>query len=351
VSAVHQFHPVLAPGDAMSAHVFALRRRLRDWGYESEAYALEAKDGLDALPYRRLFRAVRPGDTLILHFSIGSEIFDQLVKLDARRVLVYHNVTPPEFFTGINDHAAAYARLGLRQLERLAPRIDLAVGVSEFNRKDLAQLGFRQTAHVPILIDWGAYDLAPDPAVLARWSAVERKLLFVGRVSPNKRQDDLLRMLAYYRRCIDPDAHLVLVGSYRDQPTYYARLRELSRALGLEDAVTFTGKVSTAALVAHYRAASCFVSLSEHEGFGVPFLEAMRFDLPVVAYDAAAIGETVGDAGVLLHERDLAQAAEAAALVSEDTALRAKLTAAGRKRVADFDTEKVAQRTREVLGL
>jgi len=171
VTAVHQFHPVLAPGDAMSNHVFALRGRLREWGYESQAYALEVKDGVDALPYRRLFRTVRPGDTLILHFSIGSEIFDQLVKLDARRVLVYHNVTPPEFFTGINDHAAAYARLGLRQLERLAPRIDLGVGVSEFNRKDLAQLGFRETAHVPLLIDWGAYDVTPDPAVLARSSA------------------------------------------------------------------------------------------------------------------------------------------------------------------------------------
>jgi glycosyltransferase involved in cell wall biosynthesis len=109
--------------------------------------------------------------------------------------------------------------------------------------------------------------------------------------------------------------------------------------------------VSLAALCAYYREADTFVSLSEHEGFGVPLLEAMKFDLPVVAYDAAAIGETVGDAGVLLHERDLAQAAEAAALVSEDTALRAKLAAAGRKRVADFDTEKIAQQTREVLGL
>ena len=109
--------------------------------------------------------------------------------------------------------------------------------------------------------------------------------------------------------------------------------------------------MSLAALVAYYREADAFVSLSEHEGFGVPLLEAMRFDLPVVAYDAAAVGETVGGAGVLLHERDLAQAAEAAALVSEDAALRTKLAAAGRKRVADFDTEKIAQRTREVLGV
>ncbi|HEV8229356.1 MAG TPA: glycosyltransferase [Candidatus Limnocylindria bacterium] len=351
MTAVHQFHPVLAPGDAMSNHIFALRDRLRSWGYEADAYAVEVKPGVDALSYRRLFRAVRPEDTLILHFSIGNEVFDQLVKIPARRVLVYHNVTPPEFFSGINDHAAAFARLGLRQLEGLAPKIDLAIGVSAFNRQDLDDLGFRRTAHVPILIDWSLYDTAPDPAVLARWSVFDRKLLFVGRVSPNKRHDDLLRMFAYYRSCVDREAHLLLVGSYRDQPAYYARLRELQRALGLEGAVTFTGSVSLAALCAYYREADCFVSLSEHEGFGVPLLEAMRFDVPVVAYDAAAVGETVDGAGVLLETRDLAEAAEACALVSEDAALRANLAEAGRRRLRDFDTQEVAERTREVLGL
>src|SRR5213594_3652232 len=320
MTAVHQFHPVLAPGDAMSNHVFALRDRLRAWGYESEAFAVQAKAGVEneTLSYRRLFRTVRPEDTLILHFSMGNEVFDQLVKIPARRVLVYHNITPPEFFSGINDHAAAFARLGLRQLEQIAPAIDLAIGVSAFNRQDLDDMGFRKTAHVPILIDWKLYDTPPDPAVLARWSVFGRKLLFVGRISPNKRHDDLLRMFAYYRAVIDREAQLLLVGSWGDHREYYARLRELQRALALETAVTFTGGVSLAALV---------------------------------AYDAAAVGETAGGAGVLLHERDLAQAAEAAALVSEDAALRTKLTAAGRNRVTDFDAEKIAQRTREALSL
>jgi glycosyltransferase involved in cell wall biosynthesis len=353
MTAVHQFHPVLAQWDAMSNHVFALRDRLRSWGYESEAYAVQAKPGVEneVLSYRRLFRTVRPEDTLILHFSMGNEVFDQLVKIPARRVLVYHNITPPEFFSGINDHAAAFARLGLRQLEQIAPGFELGIGVSAFNRQDLHDVGFRKTAHVPILIDWTMYDTPPDPAVLAHWSVFGRKLLFVGRVSPNKRHDDLLRMFAYYRAAIDREAQLILVGSYRDHREYYARLRELQRALALETSVTFTGAVSQAELCAYYREADCFISLSEHEGFGVPLLEAMKFDVPVVAYDAAAVGETVGGAGVLLRERDLAQAAEAAALVSEDGALRAKLAAAGRKRVADFDTETVAQRTREVLEL
>ena len=349
---VHQFHPVLAPGDAMSSHVFALQERLRGWGHEAHAYAVESKPGAgDALPYRRLFRDVGPEDLLILHFSMGNEVFTQLAKIHARKVLVYHNITPAEFFRGINAHAATHARLGRRQLAELAPAMGLAIGVSEYNQRELDAAGYARTAHVPILIDWKAYDVAPDDAVLARWEGVGPLLLFVGRISPHKRQDDLVRMLAYYRACIDPNARLILVGAYRDQPQYHARLVELAKALRLEAAVTFAGAVSPAELVAYFRRASAFVSLSEHEGFGVPLLEAMRFDVPVIAYDAAAVGETVGDAGVLLEDRDLAQAAEAVGLVLERRELRAGLIAAGRRRLEAFQPDWVAERTREVLGL
>jgi glycosyltransferase involved in cell wall biosynthesis len=233
----------------------------------------------------------------------------------------------------------------------MAPAMELAIGVSEYDRRELEEAGYARTAHVPILIDWHAYDTTPDDAVMARWDGVRPLLLFVGRVSPHKRQDDLIRMLAYYRACIDPNARLVLVGGYRDQPQYHARLVELVKALHLEPAVTFAGPVSTAELVAYFRSASAFVSLSEHEGFGVPLLEAMRFDVPVIAYDAAAVGETVDGAGVLLKDRDLAQAAEAVGLVLERPALREQLVAAGRERLNAFDPDRVALRTREVLGL
>lgn len=353
MSAVHQFHPVLAPGDAMSDHVFALRARLRSWGYASEAYAVEAKPGVESetRPYRELFRTMTRDDTLMLHFSMGHEVFDQLVKVPGRKVLVFHNITPPEFFSGVNPHAAAAARLGLRQLTQLVPSIDLAIGVSDFDRRGLEAAGYRRTATVPILIDWSRFDVDSDDAVRGLLHGIESKLLFVGRIAPHKRQDDLIRMLAYYRRCIDPDALLVLVGSHRDQPQYFARLQALATTLGLSGGVRFTGPISLPELVAYYREASAFVSLSEHEGFGVPLLEAMHLGAPVVAYDAAAVGETVGDAGVLFKKKDLAEIAEACALVTEDIGWRQQLVDAGHRRVADFDTEAVAIRTRSVLGL
>jgi glycosyltransferase involved in cell wall biosynthesis len=353
MTAVHQFHPTLAPGDAMSDHVFALRQRLRAWGYESDAFAVEIKPGLEseAHSYRELFRRLRPEDTLVLHFSMGHEVFDQLAKLRARRVLFFHNVTPSEFFVGINPHAAAHARLGARQLAHLAPSVDLAVGVSEFNRRALEEAGYAKTAAVPILVDWKRYDAEPDADARALMAGVHSKLLFVGRISPNKRQDELIRMLAYYRRCIDPEAILVLVGSHRDQPQYYARLRALSQTLGLDGAVRFTGSVSLPQLIAYYKSASAFVSLSEHEGFGVPLLESMYLGLPVVALDAAAVGETMGGAGVLLPKKDLAETAEACALLNDDLGWRATLVDAGHARVKAFDPDQVAAKTKDVLGL
>ena len=351
-TAVHQFHPVLSPADAMSSHVFALRARLREWGYESNAYAVEAKAGApEVLPYRRLFRTLRPTDLLLLHFSIGHEVFDQLAKLPARKALVYHNVTPPEFFTGLNDHADVHARLGLRQLAGLVPKVDLAIGVSEFDTNDLREIGFPNTATVPILVDWSVYDAAPDESVLASMSSRRPRILFVGRISPNKRQDDLIRMLAYYRACIDPNAQLYLVGSYRDQPQYHARLIALRDSLDLGSAVFMTGSVTTAALVAYYRRASVFCSLSEHEGFGIPLLEAMYLKLPVVAYDAAAVGETLDGGGLLLPRKDLAEAAETCALVAEDAQVRERMVASGQRRVGAFATDAVARRTRTELGL
>jgi glycosyltransferase involved in cell wall biosynthesis len=251
----------------------------------------------------------------------------------------------------VNPHAAAFAQLGRRQLASLADKVEMAIGVSDYNRAELDAAGFELTATVPILIDWQALEVQPDQGVVAGAATPGAKLLFVGRLSPNKRQDDLIRMLAYYRRCIEPHARLLLVGSYRDQRQFQARLGAHARGLGLTDAVTFTGPVTLPQLVAYYRSASVFVSLSEHEGFGVPLLEAMYFDLPVVAHAAAAVPETVGDAALLLPRKDLAEAAEATALVVERPALREELIRRGKRRVAEFSADKVAQRTREVLNL
>src|SRR5687768_3226931 len=210
----------------MSNHVFALQRRLRQWDYDAHAYAIELKPGVDAWSYRKLFRVVGPNDLVILHFSMGHEVFDQLAKLSCRKVLVYHNITPPEFFAGVNPHAAAFAELGRRQLSSLADKVDLAIGVSEYNRLELEAAGYRRTATVPILIDWSQYEVEADQGVLAAAETPGPKLLFVGGLSASKRQDELIRVLAYYRRCIDPEPRLVLVGAHWVPRQVHARRGE-----------------------------------------------------------------------------------------------------------------------------
>ncbi len=352
MAAVHQFAPRITSGDAVGNAVLALRRLFRESGYASEAYAIEAPRAADeVLPYRRLFRVVGPADVLLLHYSVGSEAFASLARLRARRILVYHNVTPPSFFAGTNPHAAAFAERGQRQLRELGASVERAIAVSEFNRRDLVAAGFAKTTCVPLLVDWPAYDVPPDGAALARWRSAAPVLLFVGRIAPNKRQDDLIRLLAYVRRGVDPDARLLLVGGFADQPRYHESLDALAGMLGVADAVTFAGPVQVPGLVAAYRAASCFVSLSEHEGFGVPLLEAMRFGVSVVAYDAAAVGETVDGGGILLRAKDdLAAVAETIALVLERADLRRLLAAAGERRVAEFAWERVAPRWLEAVA-
>ena len=350
--AIHQFHPVLAAHDATSDHLFAIRDAARSWGRPAEAYAIEAKPEVAAqvVPYRRLFRTLAPADTLLMHFGLGNDAYDRLAALDAKLGLFYHNITPPEYFDGLNPHAAHHARKGRAQLRALARRVPFAIGVSEYNRRELEAAGFARTVTVPLLVDWRRYDVAPDPRVLARWRATATTILFVGRIAPNKRQDQLVRLLAYVRRCVDPEARLLLVGSYRDQPQYHARVQALASELGLGAAVHFAGSVDAAALAAYYAVASVFVSLSEHEGFAMPVLEAFRYRVPVIALEAGAVAETAGGAAILLKDRDLAQYGEAVGLLRERPSLAEALVLRGTARLADFAHERVAARLRDALA-
>ncbi|MFN2521056.1 MAG: glycosyltransferase family 4 protein, partial [Candidatus Limnocylindria bacterium] len=173
----------------------------------------------------------------------------------------------------------------------------------------------------------------------------------VGRISPNKRQDELVRLLAYTRACVDGSARLFLVGAHRDQPQYHARVAALAAELGLADAVIFTGSVTDAELAAYYGVATVFVSLSEHEGFAMPVLEAFRFGTPVIALDAGAVGETAGGAALVMRDKDVALFGEMIGLLRERPALRERLVAAGERRVRDFSPEAVAERMRVALEL
>src|SRR5437867_1270463 len=239
---------------------------------------------------------------LLVHHSIGTDTVPKVLASPARKAIVYHNITPGHYFAGLNDYLKTFAELGREQLKELAKTAEFGIADSEYNRKELEAAGLANTAVVPALVDWEDFDRPPDPEV-ARMPADERTaILTVGQILPHKAVHDVVAAFAKYRES-DPTAHLYLVGPTAMSGGYLDRVRGDIRKLGLADAVTLTGSVTVEQLVAYYRGATAFLTLSEHEGFCVPLLEAMRSDLPVVANAAAAIPETLGDGGILIEKK------------------------------------------------
>nr|MBA2440479.1 glycosyltransferase [Thermoleophilaceae bacterium] len=349
--AVHQFHPTIAFGDAVGNDCFQLQHLLWQHGVRSDLFAEDARPEVRAFVrgWRDFVHEPKDGAALLVHVSMGNEFLDDIATLPIPKAVVYHNITPARFFEGISDHNRHYAELGREQLRRLAEKCELGIGDSEYNRQELAEAGFARTAVVPLLLDWRAYETAPSERVLAELAGERTDLVVVGQLLPQKAVHDVIEGFARYREG-DPAARLHLVGSSAMSGDYLERLQALVRTHGLHQAVRFAGSVPQDELLAYYRGATALLTLSDHEGFCAPLVEAMHFDLPIVAHAAGAIPETLGDAGVLLEDKSPDRVAEALERVVRDGALRADLIARGRARVAEFSRERVGLRLRAALG-
>lgn len=320
-------------------HALRLRKLLREAGFASDIYALDTHDdvrsqALDA----KAFRGERDA-WILYHFSIGSPLLDLVRAFDVPIALDYHNITEAKYFWRWEPRAAARMLEGRRQLADVAPDVRFALADSRFNEHELVELGYKHTAVAPILLDFADYDSPPDAALLTRRRKARQAggtdWLGVGRIAPNKCQHDIVLAFAAYRRLHDPRARLTLIGG-QSAGEYWRALHRLAADLGISDAVTFTDVVNHAELVACYRTADVLLCLSEHEGFNVPVLEAMHFDIPVLAYAAGALPDTVGDGGLVLTDKDPVIVASAVERIRSDASLRTRLVDAGRKRVEHF---------------
>src|SRR5712691_5407181 len=347
-----QIVPTLAYGDAIGNDAFELQRLFWRRGVQSEIFVDEAKPEVRA--FARSWRDLRPerstAGLTLLHLSMGNDAIDEIVKLPGRKAVVYHNITPARYFSGVNPAAERYAEIGRRQLKDLASRAELGIADSEFNRRELEELGYARTAVVPIIVDWSAFDVEPDAVVMKALSEERTSIVTVGQLLPHKGIHDVIAAFARYRER-DRGARLFLVGSTAMSAQYIERLRADVDRLGLREAVTFTGSVPIESLVAYYRGATALLTLSEHEGFCVPLLEAMRSDLPIVAHAAGAIPDTLGDAGILLNDKTPEATAAALERVVGDRDLRRGLIAKGRARLAEFTPDHAAERLRDALAL
>lgn len=344
-----QLLPNFSYGDAIGNHVLALQRTFREGGFRSDVFAQMRHPKLRSLAkdYSEYLAADESDGVCFYHFSIGSILSEFFGHLKSRKVLIYHNITPPEYLRGVNRRAEYECRRGRDELRELAGTADLALADSEFNRRELESMGFPRTEVLPIIVDFKSYDAAPRKALLKRFDDDAVNVLHVSRFVPNKKLEDIVRSFAVFKK-IHPRARLFLVGTDVSFENYSEAVRDLVHRLGVED-VHFPGHVDERELNAYYRLADIYLLMSEHEGFCVPLLESMHFGVPVIAYDAAAVPHTLGGAGLLVGEKRYEEIAELMDRVVTDSELREKLVAAGRRRLEDFAPERIEKRLWEIL--
>jgi glycosyltransferase involved in cell wall biosynthesis len=328
-----------------------MRDALRSWGHEADVWALEVDADLE--DDGRRFAEWAPGgpaDVVVLHFALPSPLTAAFREHRGRRVLLHHNITPPEFFADWDDDMARICRVGREELATLAAHSDLGLADSEFNRRELEALGVARTGVLPICLDFARYREAPNPVLRRLLEDGRTNLLFVGRLAPNKKPEDLIRLASYWKRFASPDVRLVLVGKLPRRRAYFDALQALAYEEGFApEEVVFAGHVAHDDLLACYAAARVFVSMSEHEGFGVPLVESMLTRVPVLAYAAAAVPFTLEGAGVQFSEKRIAEVAETARALATDPALRERVLAGQDRRLTAFAPEAVLGTLRAYL--
>ncbi len=346
-----QVTPTFSLGDGVGNHTYALMKVIQSMGFDTAIYAVhnaknvpkELRHDVEKLP------KLNKDDVLIYHQAIGTALADRIAALPCRKIMVYHNTTPPHFFEGYSGDMIRQTSLGLDNARMLIQHVDAVWADSEFNRQDILDMGYHGDVTVlPILIPFEDYKKKPDEAVLAKFQDDLKHILFVGRIVPNKKQEDILAAFAYYQKNINAHARLTLVGNYTFDDPYAIRLKAYMKELGLFDA-TITGHVSFEQILAYYKTADLFLCMSEHEGFCIPLLEAMSFDVPVLAYDSTAIKGTLNGSGVLLPQKDPVFTAMMMDRVLSDPLLYDHIIQGQRKRLADFAYDKVAEQHRKAL--
>ena len=350
---IHQFHANVLSRDAIGANMFAIQKELRRLGYESEIFCQTFSEDAEKriIPFRQYHRYSSPDQLLIVHYSIGFPELDEVLALPEKKILVYHNITPPEFFENLSPILAQHCRDGREALLKFKGKIDLAVGDSEHNVLELEQMGFDGGVSIPILLDFDKFAVAPDREILAKYKKPGWvNWLFVGRVFPNKKQEDIIKAFYYYKKYICPSSRLILVGSYKDMPLYHEYLLYFADYLGLRDDVILTGSVSESELAAYYQSADLFVCMSEHEGFCVPLIEAIHAGIPVMAFESSAVPETLGDTGVLIKEKRFPEIAELARYILENKPLRDRIVEEQKTRLQVYSSTAVLQKWMQVLN-
>ncbi|MDR0983526.1 MAG: glycosyltransferase [Ruminococcus sp.] len=337
----------LGYGDAIAGDVMAIKKILESEGYETEVYATyvhskRTESNLFACEKLPMFDK---DDVIILHLSIECRFNYQILEANCKVIAIYHNVTPPEFFDDYAVHMKDRCAEGLKQVASLKDKLDLVIADSEFNKQDLIEMGYDKDKIkvLPILIPYDDYRQPYDKEM---YDDLKKdgytNILFVGRVAPNKKQEDIIRIFSYYKNNINPKSRLCIVGN-QGLVDYYEDLLSYSDLLNPGD-IRFLGHITFSEILACYKAADLFLCMSEHEGFCVPLIEAMLFDLPIVAYESTAIPETLNDAGIIVDDKNPVFVANVIDRLLGDSNMLSEIQKGREERLEYFSFEKLKEK-------
>ena len=331
---IHQILAGYADGDAISSEAILLREVFRRWGHGSEIYVSPDRVSPslkgDCRPLAEY--SARPADLCLHHYGIASPAVEVFLASPARKIMIYHNITPAEYFTGFDNEVAAQLRAARGALREVARRADAVWTVSRFNAAELKAEGVEGVKVFPLLFSPQPPGLAPDPLIIEKFAGPMHNILFVGRLVPNKRVEDLIQAFAWYHMTLDPFSRLIVVGSQQSAARYFSMLKMLMGDLDLTT-VCFAGFASDADLAAYYRIAHLYVSASAHEGYCRPLLEAMDHGIPVIARAAGGTPEAMQDAGVLYEDLPPQELAALMHRVLTDASLRGEVLRSQAERI------------------
>jgi glycosyltransferase involved in cell wall biosynthesis len=334
---VEQFLPAFHYGDAVGNSALALHKYLLGTGVESRLVAMTCDECLRDQAVLFSDYRLDAGSIKIMHFAIPSPLTDFFLEVKGKKAMIYHNITPAHFFAGYSVALARLTSAGREHLQRLGDCFDLSLGVSQYNAGELRGLGFRDVRVFPLLVNLDDYEQEPSRAYMELLKNERKNILFTGRITPNKKIEDLIKVVFFYKKYISPAVRLIVVGNTRTLPKYFLAVQDLAARFYLtSEDVLFTGHLPMDEFLAAYRLADVFLSMSEHEGFCLPLLESCFFQVPVVAYDAAAVAETLEGAGILCRDKDPARVAGLVEQVLESEPLRKQLRARAAAKIENY---------------
>lgn len=346
-----QLLPSISNGDAVSNDVLQMDVFFKGIGLKSYIIAenIHPKISSKVICSKNVTNDFYKDSILIYHMAIGWDYATILPEIDAyKKIMRYHNITPQNFFLKFNYDLFKITQLGRQQLSDFKNTFDLAIADSDYNRYELEEIGYNNTITLPILVNFNDYDNPPDQKVLELYDDEQTNIVFVGRVAPNKKQEDVIKSFYYYKKYINTSSRLFLVGSYQGMENYYNVLVKYIRALNLTD-VFFTGHISFAEVLAYYRIADAFLCMSEHEGFCVPLLESMYLKIPVLAYHSTAIPYTMGDSGIIFTEKNHPLIAEMINSIITNNEFKQQIITRQLRRLEDFDKKTLQNRFYDYL--